>query len=232
MAEITGAVLMTAFGTYYFLKKPTDRKRALFFKALATAVPGALMLLHLPGGASGVDSLAFAGTLAAIVLYMAADVLLECRFIWGAASFAAGHICMAAGFLFSGETVLLRLGEGGYRPDGELLLLTGAVYAGSILAACLALRTYFPALRKKKLFYPLIAYILVLGVMVSLAVTAGVRSGDVSGMIPAAGGICFAVSDILLGRNRMGRRRSRACGALVLILYYMAVYLFALRLWI
>ena len=52
------------------------------------------------------------------------------------------------------------------------------------------------------------------------------------GLAAAAGGICFAVSDILLGRNRLGKRRSRVRGAAVLILYYLAVYLFALRFWI
>ena len=47
----------------------------------------------------------------------------------------------------------------------------------------------------------------------------------------AAGGLCFAVSDVLLGRNRLGKHRSKLCSALVLILYYAAVYLFAMRLW-
>ena len=101
-------------------------------------------------------------------------------------------------------------------------------------------------------------YVLVLSMMAALAVTAGGRVfyldcygnfGDVSaagdpvsaaggavlaakGLAAAAGGLCFAVSDVLLGRNRLGKRRSTVCGALVLILYYAAVYLFAMRLWL
>ena len=71
----------------------------------------------------------------------------------------------------------------------------------------------------------LLAYVLVLSMMAALAVTAG-------GVVPAAGGLCFAVSDVLLGRNRLGKHRSKVRGALVLILYYAAVYLFAMRLWL
>ena len=168
---------------------------------------------------------AFAGTLAAIVFYMAADVLLECRFIWGAVCFGIGHICMAAGFLLSGESVLHPEKNGGYTVDIGLFCLALAVFAALMASACAALHRYFHSLKKKKLFYPLLAYVLILSLMAALAVTAG-------GLIPAAGGLCFAVSDVLLGRNRLGKRRSAVCGAFVLILYYAAVYLFAMRLWI
>ena len=71
--------------------------------------------------------------------------------------------------------------------------------------------------------------------MAALAVTDGVQKGMLSGnwnaWIPAAGGICFVISDILLGQNRFGKRRSRKKGAAVLILYYLSVYLFSMRLW-
>ena len=253
-AGIFGAVVMAAFGTYYFRNKKRNRKQALLCKALATAVPGILLLGYLygtctgesagsivSGWADGVTSrAAFAGTLAAIVFYMAADVLLECRFIWGAVCFSIGHICMASGFLLSGESVL-HLGENGpFAVDTGLLGLTLAFCAVFAAAACSALHCYFYSLQKKKLFYPMLAYLLILSMMAALAVTAGVRagfggSGGISaakGMIPAAGGLCFAVSDVLLGRNRLGKHRSVVCGALVLLLYYAAVYLFAMRLWI
>lgn len=260
IAGIFGAVLMAAFGIYYFRNKKRNRKRALLCKALATGVPGILLVSSLygtcaqgvtgvvmPGWADGVTPWApFMATLAAIVFYMAADVLLECRFIWGAVCFSIGHICMAAGFLLSGETILHVGKNGGYAIDAGLLCLTLAVCAVFVAAACAALHRYFHSLKKKKLLYPLFAYVLVLSMMAALAVTAGVRIccgdfGDVSaaggpisiadGVVPAAGGLCFAVSDVLLGRNRLGKHRSKVRGALVLILYYAAVYLFAMRLW-
>ena len=238
MAGILGAVLMAAFGTYYFQNKKRHRKAALLCKALATSVSGLLLLGYLygerTGGAAGavlsgwadgvIREAAFAGTLAAIVFYMAADVLLECRFIWGAVCFSIGHICMAAGFLLSGESVLYMEKNGGYAVDAGLLCLALAVCAALVALACAALHRYFHSLKKKKLFYPLLAYVLILSLMAALAVTAG-------GLIPAAGGLCFAVSDVLLGRNRLGKHRSVVCSALVLILYYAAVYFFAMRLW-
>ncbi|MDM8210640.1 lysoplasmalogenase family protein [Mediterraneibacter glycyrrhizinilyticus] len=239
MAGIFGIVLMAVLGTYYFRNKKRHRKTALFCKALATSVSGLLLLGYLYGARTGESAggvlsgwadgvileAAFAGTLAAIVFYMAADVLLECRFIWGAVCFGIGHICMAAGFLLSGESVLHPEKNGGYTVDTGLFCLALAVFAALMASACAALHRYFHSLKKKKLFYPLLAYVLILSLMAALAVTAG-------GLIPAAGGLCFAVSDVLLGRNRLGKRRSAVCGAFVLILYYAAVYLFAMRLWI
>ena len=239
MAGIFGIVLMAVLGTYYFRNKKRHRKTALFCKALATSVSGLLLLGYLYGARTGESAggvlsgwadgvileAAFAGTLAAIVFYMAADVLLECRFIWGAVCFGIGHICMAAGFLLSGESVLHPEKNGGYTVDTGLFCLALAVFAALMASACAALHRYFHSLKKKKLFYPLLAYVLILSLMAALAVMAG-------GLIPAAGGLCFAVSDVLLGRNRLGKRRSAVCGAFVLILYYAAVYLFAMRLWI
>ena len=239
MAGIFGVVLMAVLGTYYFRNKKRHRKTALFCKALATSVSGLLLLGYLYGARTGESAggvlsgwadgvileAAFAGTLAAIVFYMAADVLLECRFIWGAVCFGIGHICMAAGFLLSGESVLHPEKNGGYTVDIGLFCLALAVFAALMASACAALHRYFHSLKKKKLFYPLLANVLILSLMAALAVTAG-------GLIPAAGGLCFAVSDVLLGRNRLGKRRSAVCGAFVLILYYAAVYLFAMRLWI
>ena len=68
--------------------------------------------------------------------------------------------------------------------------------------------------------------------MASLATASGIRTGGAPGAAAAAGGICFAVSDILLGRNRLGKEKAACAGRRSLILYYLAVYLFALRFWI
>ena len=185
IAGIFGAVLMTAFGTYYFQNKKRKRKNALLCKALATSVPGFLLAGSLCGErylqlADRIDVClqpAFAFTLLAILFYMAADVLLECRFIWGAVCFSIGHICMASGFLLSGESVL-HLGENGpFAVDTGLLGLTLAFCAVFASAACSALHCYFYSLQKKKLFYPMLAYLLILSMMAALAVTAGVRAG-------------------------------------------------------
>ena len=228
MKELTGLILMAVLGTYYFCRKKTDRKKALFCKAAATSVPGILLAVSMIEGnvqnvSAGGDSTGFTAAagaaLAAIVFYMAADVLLECRFILGAVCFSIGHVWMTAGFFLSREAALYSDG----RVDTEFLLSASGAFIVFVAAAVAALHRYFHQLKQKKLFYPMLGYIAVLGIMASLVA---------AGAAAAAGGICFAVSDILLGRNRLGKRRSRVRGAAVLILYYLAVYLFALRFWI
>ena len=217
MKELTGLILMAVLGTYYFCRKKTDRKKALFCKAeaAATSVPGILLAVsmiegnvqNVSAGGNGTGFTVAAGaTLAAIVFYMAADVLLECRFILGAVCFSIGHVWMTAGFFLSREAALYS----DCHIDTEFLLSASGAFIVFVAAAVAALHRYFHQLKQKKLFY----------------------TGGAPGAAAAAGGICFAVSDILLGRNRLGKRRSRVRGAAVLILYYLAVYLFALRFWI
>ena len=84
MKELTGLILMAVLGTYYFCRKKTDRKKALFCKAAATSVPGILLAVsmiegnvqNVSAGGNGTGFTVAAGaTLAAIVFYMAADVL-------------------------------------------------------------------------------------------------------------------------------------------------------------
>lgn len=201
---------MLSFGSYYFLKKKTDRKKALFCKAAATSLPGFLLIWAVSAGrTAGPD----VWILSAILLYMTADVLLECKFVWGAVCFSIGHICMTAVFL-----------TGNF--NGKVLLGAVVLFCLFTAAAQLALRRYIPYLKNKKLYLPAVVYVILLSVMASLAVSTGILSGGISGVSSAAGGISFLISDILLGQNRLGKRRSRSKGALVLILYYLAVFLF------
>ena len=106
----------------------------------------------------------FSWTLAALVFYIAADVLLECRFVLGAVLFSAGHLCMIIGFLTGGEV------SGG---SAGIILLT----AFFVVAACFAVRRHIPHLKGKRLLLPAIAYVAVLSVMASLGVIAGLQTG-------------------------------------------------------
>lgn len=275
VAAMAAAVGMTVLGTYYFMNKKTRKKSALACKALATALPGFLMLYWLffvqgavaadvpagdAAGSAAVSDAMFSGaafvwTLAAILCYMAADVLLECKFVAGAVCFSAGHTCMIVSFLTEGIPGLYDGKNGQFRPDFRILLFFVLLVVVFIKCAFDAFRKYFPHLKAKGLFAPAIAYITVLSFMAALAAVSGVaavsHTADVSGaavsqtagilgaahtkglaaVIPAAGGACFVVSDILLGVNRLGKKRSCVRGAVVLILYYAAVYLFAMRFW-
>lgn len=225
------AVCMAALGTYYFLNKKKHRRRALACKALATLIPSVLVFCSLPAAddPAGLRIVwAYAGTLAAVLFYAAADILLECRFAAGAVCFSVGHICMAGGFLLGGETGFIS--ENGKTDLSALACLAGLflLFTG---CAYLVLGKYLILLKAKGLMIPAAAYIGVLSLMAALAAVSGIQSGTAAGQITAAGGICFVVSDILLGKNRLGRKRSRKRGAAVLILYYLSVYLLSMRLW-
>lgn len=213
------AVCTVVLGTFYIRLKKREKTKALACKALATFMPALLLLRAVPSVEQGAIPVSlFSWTLAALVFYIAADVLLECRFVLGAVIFSAGHLCMIIGFLTGGEV------SGG---SAGIILLT----AFFVVAACFAVRRHIPHLKGKRLLLPAIAYVAVLSVMASLGVIAGLQTGNCIGMFSALGGVAFVVSDILLGMNRLGRKRSRARGAAVLVLYYLAVYLLSMRVW-
>lgn len=213
------AVCTVVLGTFYIRLKKREKTKALACKAFATFMPALLLLRAVPSVEQGAIPVSlFSWTLAALVFYIAADVLLECRFVLGAVIFSAGHLCMIIGFLTGGEV------SGG---SAGIILLT----AFFVVSACFAVRRHIPHLKGKRLLLPAIAYVAVLSVMASLGVIAGLQTGNCIGMFSALGGVAFVVSDILLGMNRLGRKRSRARGAAVLILYYLAVYLLSMRVW-
>ena len=224
------AVCTAVLGTAYVYLKKKDKPKALVCKALATFMPALLLLRAFPGVGSGEIPLPLFGwTLAALAFYIAADVLLECRFIAGAVTFSLGHICMAAGFLTGGE---LRVSPGA--ENGEILGLAAGCAALALLlvaAACLVLRKYIPHLKAKNLLLPAVSYVSILSVMAALAILAGIRKGGPEGVFSAAGGIAFVISDILLGMNRLGRKHSGRKRVAVLILYYLSVYLLSVRVW-
>lgn len=205
------------FGTLYFLRKEKARakKSTLFYKAAATLM--SLFMLAVCAGQkmTGIsvngERVLFWCTVCAVVLFAAADVLLEIKFVPGAVCFGMGHLSLAAGFLV----------------NGDISAWTGLLFVVFVLTAYAVMRKYLG--RLKKLLVPAVLYIFVLCAMSSLAVTSGILKGGYSGAATLAGGISFLLSDLLLGRNRLGRKRSRKVGGAVLVLYYLAVYLLALR---
>lgn len=225
--ETVAAAGMALLGTAYFLMKKKYKAQALVCKALATCIPACLLVLRLEELKQGnVSAPVFLSTLAAIGFYMAADVLLECRFVAGAVCFGAGHLCITAGILAQVS------GSGTVKETGlfrDFFMCAAVMFVLFMFAAYLALRRYLTHL--KKLFAPAVVYIILLTVMASCAVAWGFREGGAGGAASLAGGISFVVSDILLGINRLGRKRSTVRGALVLLLYYLSVYLLVKRLW-
>ena len=199
---IAAAVLTAAFGQYYF------RKKKLLFKALATCMPVAVALLYtLRVGEQGrfVSLLILAGAF----LCMTADVLLELYFLSGVVSFGLGHVCFIAAYMhltqFRGYTVLIFL----------LFFLLMLLLHGKFLPQ--------PGWQ----MILMIGYAALLSAMSAMAVTAAVQLGSPAGYLTAAGGICFYISDNILGFRLLHETKSRVLSGVLLTLYYSAVYLIA-----
>lgn len=200
------AVLTIAFGQHYFRNNNKKGKQALVYKAFATAMPVTLALLYALTARSeqrAAALLVFAGAF----LCMTADVLLELYFPSGVISFGLGHVCFIAAYMHltqpCGYTVLLFL----------LFLMLMLVLHGKFL----------PGFGRRTIL--LIGYGALLSAMSAMAVTAAVSRNGWAGYLAAAGGICFYISDNIIGFRLLHETNSRALSAVLLVLYYSAVFL-------
>lgn len=199
------AVLMTGFGLIYFFWKESGSRKPLVFKALATLMPVLLALFHAVVTKDVFAWCIFAGT----VFYMAADVLLEIWFLTGVASFGAGHICVIAG--------LFHVGAASWYAAVCFVILYGMMF--------IVTRHYLKDL--ENLLIPGMVYAALLCFMASMAVSLGIRNLSPAAVSAGIGGVCFVVSDTILGWSHLSGKRRRRYSAVLLALYYMAVYLLA-----
>lgn len=206
----TAAIFMTVFGLVYFFWKDSGSRKPLIFKALATFMPYCwrFLLPCLPPDSSGLVD--FAG----IVCYMAADVLLEIWFLAGVASFGAGHICLITGILLDGR---------GWRSAViSFVILYGFMF--------LILRPHLDRL-ERRLLVPGFVYAALLCIMAAMMASWGIHAGSIQGIIGGAGGIFFVISDTILGWSHLSGKRTRWHSAVLLTLYYLAVYFLAVSLY-
>lgn len=197
------AAFMAVFGLIYFFWKESGGRKPLIFKALATFMPVLLALYYAYHAKEGYAWWIFAGT----ICYMAADVLLEIWFLTGVAFFGAGHICITAGLVKQG--VAFR-----YMAICFLLLI-GMMF--------LVLGKYMKKLGS--LLVPGLLYAALLCLMAATAVSSGIQAHNISGILLGTGGIFFVVSDTILGWSHLSGKRKQRYSAILLILYYLAVYL-------
>ena len=200
-------------GTYFLLKYRLDSKWKILAKcmvtwmAVCTAAAGVILQNANPFG-----SLIFW----AMVLFLAADGLLEIRFPAGATVFALGH----------GLLIVW------YFPQGGLHPMTAAVFVVLCLAAILLFRRECRKLWGEKKYPYLIGmlfYLAFLMLMVSMAVLLPASVGA-KGFLPAAGAFAFAVSDMMIGKNVLVGL-SRRKNDFALCLYYAAVLAISLMTW-
>ena len=208
--EYMTIIAMILFGIAYGCLRERAGRRALALKALATSMA---VTAGLYGAVQSQDT---AGWLivAGLVLCMIADVVLEIRMVGGIGIFGAGHLCLIAAFWLMSP------------PTPGTLLLFLAIY----VAAIGMVRHEIAGLGGLKV--PAFLYMAVLGFMVSMAVTSGWHIGGSEGMLLAAGACLFLASDCMIAWRTVKDIRQNAYGAILLILYYAAVYLIGSASWI
>lgn len=173
--------------------------------ALATAV-----FCHLRGGGLSSGEI----IIAAAALFALADVLLNIRFIWGVAAFAAGHVSLIV-WLFRQEAAL-------HQPlfTAPVLLIAAALYA-------LAVFLFKGYLKKAgKLTFALLPYAAILSLMTGVSLTLPCLGG-VRYLPFALGAGLFMISDLMVARGIL-IGSPRRFHILTMIVYESAVLLMSL----
>ena len=200
---IITAVLMMVLGSIYVAGRERNKRKVLAFKAAATLA--ADMLAVIAALQEKTVSVWFVAV--GIFLYACADILLEIKFIWGILCFGVGHVWMIAGIglqgLSAGASVLI------------FVLLYGIAF--------FVFRPYFGRLKQLKM--PGLIYAALLCMMSAAAWGAAITAGTMWSWARAVGSLCFVISDGIIGWTFIHRSRTRCSGAILMILYYLAVYL-------
>lgn len=200
---IITAVLMMVLGSIYVAGRERNKRKVLAFKAAATLA--ADMLAVIVALQEKTVSVWFVAV--GIFLYACADILLEIKFIWGILCFGVGHVWMIAGIglqgIFAGASVLI------------FILLYGIAF--------FVFRPYFGRLKQLKM--PGLIYAALLCMMSAAAWGAAITAGTMWSWARAVGSLCFVISDGIIGWTFIHRSRTRCSGAILMILYYLAVYL-------
>ena len=204
-------LLMIVFGTLYGALRNRYPKGSLVFKASATCMAvwncGSGLAA---GGRESSDWFIFAGLLFCVL----ADVLLELEFLWGVVAFGIAHLCFIVGF---------------YQIEGiRIGCILGMIGIYAVLF--MIFRKGLPKLGKLKV--PILIYAAVLSFMVSMAISAAVIVPGKSRILRAAGAGAFLISDSLIGKRTIEKKQSLMLGAVLLILYYGAVYMLGLSVYI
>lgn len=206
-------VMAVGTGLYFLIKERLDSRWKIAAKcmvtwmAVCTAAVGVIQQQEHPW-----KSLIFW----AVLLFMAADGLLEVVFPAGAAVFAVGHILLITWYIQNG----------GFHPEAMLL------FAVLCLGAVFLFRKEEKMLLEQKKYLQiagLYLYLAFLMTMVSMAAFLPASSGR-EGILPAVGAFAFAASDMMVGKNVL-TGLSRRKNEFALCLYYAAVLCIALTAW-
>ena len=200
---------MAALLGFYF----TAKKRMLRLSAKGGATGAALataVFCHLQGGSLPAGGI----ILAAIALFVLADVLLDLKFLWGVAAFALGHAALII-WLFEQETA---------RHHSPFSFMSFSIAA---LLYALSVFSFRKALRRAgKKAFALLLYAAVLSLMTGVSLMLP-HLGDMRYLPFTLGACLFMVSDLFVARGIL-IGIARKWHILTMILYESAVLLMAL----
>ena len=125
----------------------------------------------------------------------------------GILCFGVGHVWMIAGIGLQGISA------------GASVLIFVLLYG----IAFFVFRPYFGRLKQLKM--PGLIYAALLCMMSAAASGAAITAGTMWSWARAVGSLCFVISDGIIGWTFIRRSRTRCSGAILMILYYLAVYL-------
>lgn len=200
---IITAVLMMVLGSIYVAGRERNKRKVLAFKAAATLAADMLAVI----AALQEKTVSAWFVAVGIFLYACADILLEIKFIWGILCFGVGHVWMIAGIGLQGISA------------GASVLIFVLLYG----IAFFIFRPYFGRLKQLKM--PGLIYAALLCMMSAAAWGAAITAGTMWSWARAVGSLCFVISDGIIGWTFIHRSRTRCSGAILMILYYLAVYL-------
>lgn len=200
---IITAVLMLVLGSIYVAGRERNKRKVLAFKAAATLAADMLAVI----AALQEKTVSAWFVAVGIFLYACADILLEIKFIWGILCFGVGHVWMIAGIGLQGISA------------GASVLIFVLLYG----IAFFIFRPYFGRLKQLKM--PGLIYAALLCMMSAAAWGAAITAGTMWSWARAVGSLCFVISDGIIGWTFIHRSRTRCSGAILMILYYLAVYL-------
>lgn len=200
---IMTAVLMMVLGSIYVAGRERNKRKVLAFKAAATLAADMLAVI----AALQEKTVSAWFVAVGIFLYACADILLEIKFIWGILCFGVGHVWMITGIGLQGISA------------GASVLIFVLLYG----IAFFVFRPYFGRLKQLKM--PGLIYAALLCMMSAAAWGAAITAGTMWSWARAVGSLCFVISDGIIGWTFIHRSRTRCSGAILMILYYLAVYL-------
>ena len=174
------AVPMMAAGvvTYFWVKKRQKDNFHILPKCMTTWIVVCTAAAGLWSGAEAFEMLA------AMILFLAADALLEVKFYWGMVAFGAGHLILLAWLVSQGPLHPASIVIWAVCMAGTLILFRGEIREN----------------RENPVIYGMFLYPALLLVMVSVAVMLPVQAGK-QYTLAAVGAVLFGISDMMVGKG-------------------------------